>query len=333
MGLLDNDLPGLLSNVKNALLEAYDSATKPNGGMSNALAEYLMNTPNRFRDNVNTNFPDPRLLRQQNPEGQNARESVANALLNFAAPTVYHGTPHRFAPTAKNPLGAFDASKIGTGEGAQAYGHGLYVAENPSVAGAYKSAGKPSYEITYKGQDVPQDHILARAISAHDGDLTATEKWLSNQSSQDGQINNALALLKNKGSLSVNKPDANLYKADLPDSAAQKMLDWDKPLSQQHPDVRKVAQDLLEFHQPSGSVVGADRSASYKRWDQDLTGAQIRELLELKLGKGGVEAELKAAGIPGIRYLDGGSRGSGAGTNNYVVFPGFEHLLKIIGRE
>ena len=32
---------------------------------------------------------------------------------------VYHGTPHRLPPTANNPLGEFDASKIGTGEGAQ----------------------------------------------------------------------------------------------------------------------------------------------------------------------------------------------------------------------
>ena len=35
---------------------------------------------------------------------------------------AYHGSPHDFDK--------FDLSKIGTGEGAQAYGHGLYFAEN-----------------------------------------------------------------------------------------------------------------------------------------------------------------------------------------------------------
>ena len=30
-------------------------------------------------------------------------------------------------------------SKIGTGEGAQAYGHGLYMADSPKVAEEYKS--------------------------------------------------------------------------------------------------------------------------------------------------------------------------------------------------
>src|SRR4029077_8360868 len=43
------------------------------------------------------------------------------------------GSPHSFEK--------FDIGKIGTGEGAQSYGHGLYVAENPEVAAAYKQPG------------------------------------------------------------------------------------------------------------------------------------------------------------------------------------------------
>jgi hypothetical protein len=50
---------------------------------------------------------------------------------------VFHGTPHRFPPTERNPLGEFDASKIGTGEGAQAYGHGIYMAESQDVGRDY----------------------------------------------------------------------------------------------------------------------------------------------------------------------------------------------------
>lgn len=51
---------------------------------------------------------------------------------------VYHGTPHRFPATEANPLGEFDASKMGTGEGAQAYGHGHYLAEKPETAVQYQ---------------------------------------------------------------------------------------------------------------------------------------------------------------------------------------------------
>ena len=57
--------------------------------------------------------------------------AMNSSLFPMGAMTVYHGSPHKFD--------AFDLSKIGTGEGAQAYGHGLYFAENPKVAGAYAS--------------------------------------------------------------------------------------------------------------------------------------------------------------------------------------------------
>jgi hypothetical protein len=76
---------------------------------------------------------------------QYAKPQVGQALENYAFQTgmalpmdVWHGSPHRFAATAKNPLGEFDPTKIGTGEGAQAYGHGLYFAENEGVAKGYR---------------------------------------------------------------------------------------------------------------------------------------------------------------------------------------------------
>ena len=37
---------------------------------------------------------------------------------------------------------------------------------------------------------------------------------------------------------------------------------------------------------------------------------------------------IKAAGIPGIKYLDAGSRGAGDGTRNYVVFD--DRLISIV---
>ena len=46
--------------------------------------------------------------------------------------TAYHGSPHTFDK--------FDMSKMGTGEGAQAYGRGLYFSENEAVAKNYRDA-------------------------------------------------------------------------------------------------------------------------------------------------------------------------------------------------
>jgi hypothetical protein len=45
-----------------------------------------------------------------------------------------------------------------------------------------------------------------------------------------------------------------------------------------------------------------------------------------------IAEKLRRAGIPGIRYLDQASRGTGAGTSNFVVFPGEEGALTILER-
>ena len=75
-------------------------------------------------------------------------QGLLQAEKNLAAPRtlnpqtgaiLWHGSPHKFD--------AFDSSKIGTGEGAQAYGHGLYLADNPAVAREYLMPDKAGYEI------------------------------------------------------------------------------------------------------------------------------------------------------------------------------------------
>ena len=59
--------------------------------------------------------------------------------------TVYHGSPHIFE--------RFDLGKIGTGEGAQAYGRGMYMAQNKGVASNYSTM------LGIKNQDVVNSAI------------------------------------------------------------------------------------------------------------------------------------------------------------------------------
>ena len=67
------------------------------------------------------------------PNPKSIAKAAANAQRVAADPPViraYHGSPHDFD--------RFDASKIGTGEGRQAYGHGLYFAGNEDVSKHYR---------------------------------------------------------------------------------------------------------------------------------------------------------------------------------------------------
>ena len=181
-----------------------------------------------------------------------AASALTRPMLGTAGMNVFHGSPHRFDK--------FDMSKVGTGEGAQAYGHGLYLAENPKTAAAYSDTAKNSFAGGYT------------------------------------------------------------YKVDLPDDQIAKMLDWDKPLSQQPESVRKVI----------GQIV--DRNIDKEIGWSKLTGEQAYQAVVERAGKkGDGEKMLRDLGIPGIRYLDQGSRAGGKGTSNFVVFD--DSIPKIVGRE
>lgn len=59
----------------------------------------------------------------------------------------FHGSPHRF--------NRFDLSKVGTGEGAQAHGYGVYVAKQKET-GIYYRTIRNSGQIFYKGQPIEE---------------------------------------------------------------------------------------------------------------------------------------------------------------------------------
>jgi len=88
------------------------------------------------------------------------------------------------------------------------------------------------------------------------------------------------------------------------------MLDLSKPIKDQHPEVR---QRIL-----------SSRSLQKKSWSSPLEDKMGYEAYELG------HDDVVNAGIPGIKYLDQGSRASGDGTYNYVVFPGYEDKVKVL---
>ena len=241
--------------------------------------------------------------------------------------TVWHGSPHKFDK--------FDASKIGTGEGAQAYGHGLYLAENPGVAEQYqKTLSNDGFLVGDKVFD-PMKEIQHKNVKfwAGKGDLEGAIMTAEKIASSDSPVANLaksdlvrLREIEKAGGISRN-PGA-LYKVDLPDEHIAKMLDWDKPLSQQHPVVQK-ALNGIETNFPEIP------DFNLRKWmDADPLASTWHNVLQRDLGADPamITGTLKDRGIPGIRYLDGGSRGTGAGTSNFVVFPGNEDILKIMER-
>ena len=229
---------------------------------------------------------------------------------------VYHGSPHSF--------NQFDMSKIGTGEGAQAYGHGLYFADSPAVARNYQEAlsstGAAQRGLAQSGGNV--DAALADAQKS----VAGYQALIANGGGGDPRRAQSMLSISQKKLEDLQRMKAglpentgSLYKVDLPDEHIAKMLDWDKPLSQQ-PHL--------------GSAIAADpllsEAASHINKFNNGDAGQFIEMLTNSVGKSGAAARLRAQGIPGIRYLDQGSRAGGAGTSNYVVFD--DALPKILER-
>lgn len=84
------------------------------------------------------------------PEAQQMAASLA-AGYNPVGMMAYHGTPHNIG-------GKFDASKIGSGEGGQAYGYGMYFAQNPKVSAEYAKMGGEGnlYKVDIPNQMIPK---------------------------------------------------------------------------------------------------------------------------------------------------------------------------------
>jgi hypothetical protein len=245
------------------------------------------------------------------------------------------------------PLGRMRMDKIGTGEGAQAYGHGLYAAGHEPVAQEYKTA------LSYKNL---RDKFLEQL--PQDADFSEVDDLIA-QGYFNPEQTRFLTELRNNDWLGFDYPSQAITAAtrgklgnydptpELEDAASKighmyevninadpdTFLDWDKPLSEQSEAVKNMLARLPGA--PDQSVwpytTGNDLYEQLRvdaMGDDAFTQATPQRLAARKAAAPEVTRMLGEASIPGIKYLDAGSRGAGDGTRNYVVFD--DKLISII---
>jgi hypothetical protein len=282
-----------------------------------------------------------------------ATRNVPTGFGNQDGMITYHGSPHRINNVDEaNPYGKFDTSKIGTGEGAQAYGHGLYLAENPDVARQYVGAGNPWFDTSaamygnksiddlYNAAQSRVDRLNRQGVkTTSDVYRRATAEhyfWENVMTHRHPQAaigaaiedaDNWPELAEFAKQVNVDQfsgvPKGNFYTVDLPDEHIAKMLDWDAPLSEQPEAIRNAF--------PEWARTAFDPEGPRPDITPTLTGGEVYRKLAAKVGADKASEVLRQAGLPGIRYLDGGSRGAGQGTRNFVIFDG--DTAKILKRE
>ena len=252
--------------------------------------------------------------------------------------TAFHGTPHVLAQEPGFPHGRFRLDRVGTGQGAASYGHGIYFGEAEGTGDSYRAE---------LANDQPSTRIFANGIPLIDvfggnniraSDVGATlernglnlDKAIANADTD--QVRYALEGLRKseyftKPAVITRQKPGSLYRLDIPDDVLPKLLDWDRPLRDQSATVQNAIgrfESRLMAHLNRIDHMEAELFRVGR-----LTGAQIYQRLSQMLARA-AEVEKRTAedrryepdrrddqsaseylasiGIPGNRYLDQGSR-------------------------
>jgi hypothetical protein len=257
----------------------------------------------------------------------------------FAA--AWHGSPHDFD--------TFSLDKIGTGEGAQAYGWGLYFAGKREVAEHYRNA--------LANKNANFDGLAVRALNsiglgnidmeyrkafmslayAHINDGVSAERTarLMNYQIPPARKKTDVELMSALRMYVDGQPKGRLFKVELAPAEDEYLL-WDRPLSGQSEKV-KAAIKALAKSPPAGltkyDILKAEVDAGWldARTENAVFGSSFYRALTVLSGQGqpamlraaprAASLALRAAGIRGIKYLDGSSRGMGGMGTPRILSP------------
>ncbi len=264
---------------------------------------------------------------------------------------AYHGSPYDFD--------RFSTEQIGTGEGAQAYGQGLYFTESEDVARSYKDAlkNKSSTIVAKDGSELtdPDERFVAAMLSKDDPTEVKRilEKLAKNNPDFYESKLNALNRL-GEGDYSA-KTTSSMYEVNI-DVDPDELLDWDKPMAEQSALVKQAfnfdpppkpnftAKDVTETGSsnpsykysvgqfPAAATVEEALSAANKPvlMHTGPTGSVAYKKYEQALSdpmsdpSGAITAaqKLQEKGIKGIRYADAFTRHKTPDKRsmNYVIF-------------
>jgi len=215
---------------------------------------------------------------------------------------AYHSSPHDFD--------RFDMSKVGAGEGAQVYGHGLYFAENPAVSGQGGQYWQ-QFARQFEGPEGAAARVLQDRGFNRDKAINSIRTSLASEYLDPvdrARLEPALRLLESGKPVGPRTYEVNIA------AKPEQFLDWDKPITEQP--LAWGALHKAGFSLPPKPITAADLGAlrsKYGEWGE-MQASGFEPLLK----KQGSEfaprtpdamARLRDVGIPGIKYLDQGSRG------------------------
>jgi hypothetical protein len=212
------------------------------------------------------------------------------------------------------------------GEGNQAYGHGLYFAQNEKVAKNYRDMLAP--EVPSEGGTMADAYSLSREQHAmmDQNDLDAHFSDIDDNSVEKIWRNGKITHFFDDGSALVDEGDhlrpvkkgkGHMYEVHIK-AHPDHFLDWDEVLEDQSDHIKNALRRVAEHDE---AQIGYSDLHDQLDESEGYTGGAFYETLADR-GRAKEASEIfKQMGIKGIRYKDAGSRiGNEEPTHNYVVF-------------
>lgn len=245
---------------------------------------------------------------------------------NFSL-SAFHGTPWN--------VDRFSTEFIGTGEGRQAFGWGLYFAQDIEVAKGY--AEKLSRKIInppeilrkyFKKGEIRKtrfgyDRILNFEYKGPGDWYVEVEEVKQNPQTGGWETVEQLPRrhatepdAKDLRAAGIEPFSGNLYTVRL-NIEKDQFLEWDKPLSE------KISKVFEQEFERIGEWSSDARDHAARTKDKGWVNAKSAySALQGIVGGQNASMALAKAGIKGIRFFDGNSRKKNEGSYNYVVFDG-----------
>jgi hypothetical protein len=263
---------------------------------------------------------------------------------------AWHGSPHTFDK--------FSTEKIGTGEGAQAYGHGLYFAGKKEVAQFYKNKlSNPEVKYTLDGKtlnshftededlnyyDEASDYIIQKyppAVAAWLHVLLDEGMYEAKNQIEYGWASDMVHQAKILTGKTITKEDAEqargvakqILEKDIKEEWKNAGRLYEVELAPEEDEYLLWDKPLSEQSEKVKDALGLsdeylsmggriDKGRDFYRGLTSGLWAERRKQAGFPETDRGASDYLHSIGIRGIKYLDGTSRGKGEGNYNYVLF-------------
>ncbi len=317
-------------------VEARNTEKRSNWGEKRRRATPLDETEDIARDNQIVGRILPKWKSSNHSKSNNS--FVSDELIEHYNQLAYHGS-HNIINDNR-----FNLKYIGTGEGSQAFGYGIYLAQNKDVAKSYRTTG------------MPYDEAAPLAYKSDNGNINilSNDDLYNRIASADRSLPNRLSGIINVDTLSdiVLKSASSSFDIH---HVLQEVKNYIDTLNLQDTDDKKLIFDKIKDALPNeiipnpyhrkGNLYSADIPEDFELldWDADMkhqpkevldklkraglyehdneTGEELYRRLQGELG-GEKQASMKLndAGIPGHRYFDTFSRDNQSGSHNFVIW-------------